>query len=201
MGRYALKETTSAYRQLDVRRLQRDGLLEPGRCFPWQWLRDGQVVASIQVRTEHGRVILSYRHRRKDNEWKAEEYPVFLERMTCNYGGTRPWFQCPARGCGRRVAILYGGAIFACRHCYHLAHASQRESASSRALSRAQSIRIKLGGSANLAERFPRKPKGMHWRTYRRLHLEEAEANAQSWPPWLMREISHVSRSSANSHG
>ncbi len=25
--------------------------------------------------------------------------------------------ELPARGCGRRVAILYSGGIFACRHC------------------------------------------------------------------------------------
>ena len=31
-----------------------------------------------------------------------------------------------ARGCGPRVAILYGGGIVACRHCYQLAYPRQR---------------------------------------------------------------------------
>jgi hypothetical protein len=42
------------------------------------------------------------------------------------------WFICPAVGCGRCVAILYGGGIFACRHCYRLAYASSREEAGGR---------------------------------------------------------------------
>ena len=40
-------------------------------------------------------------------EW--ERYPVFLDTTLCHIGGERHWFLCPARGCGRRVAILYGG--------------------------------------------------------------------------------------------
>jgi hypothetical protein len=48
MSRYGSgKDTTSAYRQLDVRRWQRDGLLVPGRRFSWQWSRDGEVIAWI----------------------------------------------------------------------------------------------------------------------------------------------------------
>ena len=34
-------------------------------------------------------------------------------------------------------------------------------------------IQMRLGGSASMADQFPDKPKGMHWRTYdrlRRLH-------------------------------
>ena len=42
------KDTTSDYRALDVRRLQRDGLLTPGRSFGWNWTRDGETVASIE---------------------------------------------------------------------------------------------------------------------------------------------------------
>jgi hypothetical protein len=36
------KDTTSDYRALDVRRLQRDGLLTPGRSFGWNWTRNGE---------------------------------------------------------------------------------------------------------------------------------------------------------------
>ena len=48
---------------------------------------------------------------------KDEHYAVRIVRTVCNLGGSRAWFICPAVGCGRRVAILYGGGIFACRHC------------------------------------------------------------------------------------
>ena len=72
-------------------------------------------------------------------------------------------------GCGQRVAILYGYSIFACRECHQLAYQSQRETADNRALLRAQNIRKKLGGSANMLEPFPPKPKGIHWYTYWRM--------------------------------
>jgi len=113
---FSAKDTTSDYRALDVRRWKRDGLLTPGNAFGWQWSRHGEVVASIRVRAEERRVMLIYRQRnRGDDEWQDENYPVYLDWTECHLGGQRPWFICPARGCGRRVALLYGGGIFACR--------------------------------------------------------------------------------------
>ncbi|MEI6127263.1 MAG: hypothetical protein WCQ99_12005 [Pseudomonadota bacterium] len=45
------------------------------------------------------------------------------------FGGSRYWFLCPGRGCGRRVGKLYGaGKYFLCRHCYNLTYDSCRES-------------------------------------------------------------------------
>ena len=101
--------------------------LRPGYQGRWQWRRDGEVVAWIQMQVEYDRVILIYRHRSGDGKWKDEQYPVRIERTLCNKGGSRQWFICPAVGCGRRVAILYGGGIFACRHCHQLAYASSRK--------------------------------------------------------------------------
>mgnify|MGYP005844472375 CR=1 FL=1 len=164
--------TTGDYRSIDVRRWQRDGLLAPDRFFGWQWSRHGEVVASIQVRTEPGRVVLSYRHRSAGNEWKDECYPVFLDWTPCHLGGQRPWFLCPARSCCRRVAILYGGAIFACRHCHRLAYPSQREPTYDRAARRADRIRARLGWEPGILNGNGLKPKGMHWRTFRRLTAE-----------------------------
>jgi hypothetical protein len=124
--RYGTRSTTEDYRRLDVRRWAREGMLRPGYHGGWQWSRGGEVVASIQMHAEADRVVLTYRHSSGGGDWQDKEYPVFLERTPCTFGGTRPWFVCPARGCGRRVAILYGGAIFACRHCHQLAYASTR---------------------------------------------------------------------------
>ncbi len=73
------KDTTSDMRALDVRRLQRDGLLTPGRAFSWQWSVCGREVASIQMRTDVGRVILNYRTRSHGGGWQPMEYPVSLE--------------------------------------------------------------------------------------------------------------------------
>ena len=86
-------------------------------------------------------------------------------------------------GCGRRVSVLYGGAIYACRRYHQLVYESQREQSHDRALRRAQAIRTKLGCSGNMFEPFPNKPKGMHWRTYQRFRLKAAEAQSLSLPP------------------
>jgi len=144
------------------------------------------VTASVLVSSESDRVWLSYKHRHNGDPWKDEHYPIAIEHTPCYFGGSRPWFRCPANGCGRRVAILYGGSIFACRLCYNLAYDSQREAPHSRALSHAQAIRVKLGGTPNMFEPFPEKPKGMHWRTYARLLTEAGEAQDRSWPLWLL---------------
>jgi hypothetical protein len=86
------------------------------------------------------------------------------------------------RYCGRRVALLYGaGELFACRRCYRLAYASQHEPPHPRGLGTAQKIRERLGGSPNMFDEFPDKPRGMHWRTYdrlRRLHEVAEERSA-----------------------
>jgi hypothetical protein len=81
-------------------------MLTPGCWGGWKWTRNGETVASIQMRTEQDRVILIYRHRSGDGDWKDEQYPVRIVRTLCNLGGSRPWFICPAIGCRRRVAIL-----------------------------------------------------------------------------------------------
>lgn len=169
------KGTISDMWALDVRRLRRDGLLTLGRSFEWQWSRNEKVVASINVRTEAERVILNYRSRTCGGEWNPMEYAVYLEWTSCNLGGRRAWFLCPAVGCGRRAAILFGGAIFACRHCHKLAYACQRETDDERAARRADAIRRRLRWQAGILNGEGSKPKGMHWRTFERLLAEHKD--------------------------
>src|ERR1035441_6259105 len=175
------------FASLDVRRLQRLGLLRPGPSFPQHWNRNGEPAASISVKAEIDRIIVSYERFITGGEWRSERYPIPLEWVRCNYGGRRAWFRCPRHDCGRRVAILYLDGIFACRHCHQLAYSSQRIAAWERALNRAQSIRERLGGTASMYDPFPGRPKGMHWRTYQELRWQHDEANAHSWPGWLRR--------------
>ena len=79
------------------------------------------------------------------------------------------------------MAVLFGGSIFACRHCHDLAYDSQRETDDDRAMRRADTIRRRLGWGAGIANPEGGKPKGMHWRTFERLKAEhDAFANA-SW--------------------
>jgi hypothetical protein len=193
---YGAKDIIDDYRSIDVRRWHRDGLLTPHQSFSWQWLRNGETVASIRVHTEQDSVILTYSHRSGGGEWKDVSYPVSLDWSPCNFGGKRLWFHCPAEGCGRRVAILYGGGIFACRHCHQLAYPSQLEADYDRAARRANKIRKQLGWEQGIFN--PKgwlKPKGMHWRTFERLNIEhdayveEALAGIADKLGWLKQSI------------
>jgi hypothetical protein len=95
------------------------------------------------------------------------------------------------------VALLYGaGEKFACRHCYRLAYTSQQEALHQRGLGKAQKIRIRLGGSPNMLEAFPEKPKGLHWRTYDRLRRAHDMAQEHSMIG-LMQFIDRVRRRSS----
>jgi hypothetical protein len=147
-------------------------MLRPGYWGGWQWTRNSETVASIQMRAEQGRVLLIYRHRSSGEEWKDEQYSVPIVRTPCNLGGARAWFLCPAVGCGRRVAILYGGGIFACRHCSQLAYASSREDAGDRAARRADRLPARLGWEPGILNGEGSKPKWMRWRTFERLAAE-----------------------------
>lgn len=173
------KATTDDYRSIDVRRWRRDGLLVPGAAFGWEWTHDGETKASIGVLVQEGRVILAYRARSRGEPWQDMDYPVNLDWTACHLGGKRPWFLCPASGCGRRVAILYnGGNVYACRHCYDLVYESQREKDHHRIARKADRIRRKLGWKVGILNPKGDKPPGMHWKTYQRL-VAQHDAYAQ----------------------
>jgi hypothetical protein len=154
----------------------KDGTSVPGAFSSRVWSRNGEVTGTINLKMEAFRLTLSYRQRSGGEDWRSLEYPVGIEWTPCNYGGERAWFLCPARGCGRRVAILYGGKVFACCRCYRLAYESQQEDGGYRAVRRTQKIRIRLGGSGSMADHFPSKPKEMHWRTYHRFVMKACDA-------------------------
>ncbi len=167
--RWSASNTVESFRRIDVRRWAREGYLEAGNRFGWQWSIDGEKTGSITVQVEHFRIWLDYRVREGGGDWEDMRYPVMLTTTDCNFGGERTWFRCPASGCGRRVACLYGGRIFACRQCHRLTYTSQREDDSDRAGRRADRIRAKLGWEAGFLNGHGAKPKGMHWQTFDRL--------------------------------
>ncbi len=166
---------TDEMHPLDVRRFHRAGLLTPGGRFSWQWTRNGEATSTIDLRMNAGEVLLDYRNRsahRNDGEWEPMSYAVHLDWTPCGFGGLRAWWLCPAVGCGRRVAVLYGGRMFACRQCSRLTYRSQRESVDDRAKRRAGSIRRRLGWDAGILNTNGPKPKGMHRRTFERLQAK-----------------------------
>jgi hypothetical protein len=187
------KSTTSAYRALDVRRLARDGLLVPGKWFGWNWSREGESIASIQIRVGEDRVTLNYRARNQGEDWQQFDYPVYLDWTGCRLGGRRAWLRCPARGCGRTVAVLYGGTIFACRHCHRLAYDCQRERWDDRLTRRADKIRHRLGWEPGILNGDGGKPKGMHWRTFERLQ-DRHDAYVQASLAGMMMRFGIASR-------
>lgn len=188
MGRpaYGGRATCEPCMSIDVRRWHQQGRLHPSQHFYWSWTRGGELAGSISVCTEMDAVVLIYLSRSwGGSEWKSVEQRVLITWTACHLGGQRPWFVCSVshqgRFCGRRAAVLYGASeLFACRLCYGLAYASQQETAMHRWIGQAQEIRMKLGGSANLCESFPEKPKRMHWRTYLKLRARAEAAEAHS---------------------
>jgi hypothetical protein len=174
MGRpYGGAPTCESCTSIDVRDWSRRGLLRAGQPFAWSWNRAGEPCGNISVWPEPDAVVLIFQSR-PPGEIKSRVQRVPIVWTVCHLGGRRPWFRCTVysdgRYCGRRVAILYGaGELFACRRCYGLAYASQQESPRFRNISRSRNIRMRLGGSPDLFEPFPKKPPRMHWRTYLRL--------------------------------
>lgn len=162
------KHTTTDMQALDVRRLSRKGLLAPGDSFIWTWTINDEPAASVRISVGVDRLVLGYRARLRGG-WQQMDYPVFLQWTRCNFGGQRVWLTCPIRKCGRRVAILYGGSVFACRRCHELAYESQREHIDDRAARRADTIRRRLHWEPGILNGNGVRPKGMHHRTYDRL--------------------------------
>ena len=154
---------------LDVRKLQRQRMLKPGNSLTWSWSRNGTTAGTIKLFVGADSVTLDYRQRECSKDWRLMNYPVRLAWTACNFGGRRAWWLCPALGCGRRVAILFGGGVFACRHCHRLTYRSQRESGDDRATRGAEKLRDRLGWEAGILNGEGGKPKGMHWRTFERL--------------------------------
>jgi hypothetical protein len=85
------------------------------------------------------------------------------------------------------VAILYGGSIFACRHCYRLAYASAREDVSDRAARRADRLRARLGWEPGILNGEGEKPKGMRWRTFERLAAKHDDLVGRSMQAVMLR--------------
>jgi len=193
-GRKFGLDTTDDYHWIDIRRWQREGYLTPGRSLAWQWLGNGEKIASIDVRIEYGQVRLIYNYRRGKDAWESLDYPVMLQTTACHYGGVRYWFTCPASNCGRRVAKLYlGGKIFACRHCYQLAYQSQRETTDDRATRKLNKICDKLHWQQGIFSLPSGKPKGMHWRTYQKLTANYFDCSNQVLSG-MMQKLKNVDR-------
>ena len=179
------KTTVEACWSIDIGRWAAEGMLRLGSMgsgrVQWRSAETGEVTGEIRYTIDmtNPHVRLRYTHTRTG---ECLDYRVQLVSTRLPSGSLRWWFLCPVRETGHdsahRVGKLYlppGARHFACRRCWRLSYPSQRQDAIERGLAKARAIRQRLGGSDSLAEPFPAKPKGMWWRTYRRLGKRSEE--------------------------
>lgn len=166
-GRQGGKRTTNKMKKLDIRRVHRAVGLAPGQSLTWSWTWGIDSASSISMQVGNDAVTLRYRVTDQFGQGRDYSYPVRIEWTPCNYGGRRAWWVCP--DCGRRVAVLYGGRKYSCRHCHDLAYKSTRTAPGAECYARANKIRARLGWGGGVASPMGGKPKGMHWKTYGRL--------------------------------
>lgn len=110
---------------------------------------------------------------------KGEWHTVQLSQTICNYGRHRHWFICPY--CHERKAVLYfGGSGLACRKCYRLAYPVENMTKANRAIDGAVKVndRLKFEGDIDC---LGDKPKGMHWKTFRKLVAKRDDYSASFW--------------------
>ena len=171
------KRSTDTMHRLDIRKIARAGLLIPCNNSGWNWSSGGRQTANISIVASEGHVPLDYRSRNSVDTWLAMNYRVAVTWTPCNYGGERPWWLCPC--CGRRVAVLWGGSTYACRHCQQINYESTRTAESSKPFDRAGKIRKRLGWVPGVAHGIGDRPRGMHMKTYLRL-LQQYDVHAQA---------------------
>ena len=196
-------------RSLDINELKRGGFLEPESLAGLAWFdADGDETASLLIAAEsRQRILLVYRLTSEyvgDIVFDAEDreglerlgdswliYPVAITWTPCSFGGSRPWFECPNRVCGRRVGKLYlGNVYFGCRRCYRLGYACQLEHEYDRLFRRRHKLSRRLGGQDG---ELPPRPKGMHRRTYDRLFDEYLEIEDRLDAEFLRRVSRYLS--------
>ncbi|MBU2359469.1 MAG: hypothetical protein KKB02_11155 [Alphaproteobacteria bacterium] len=161
--RWGTRDTLDEMRALPIGKLASNGWLDGcGKCS-FKWSQAGRKTGEINGTAAAGHVVLSYRSRSNGGDWQDMKYPVQIDHTTCHLGGIRSWFLCPARGCGQRVATLYGGAVFACRHCHGLAYPSENESRRDRTVRRLDKLHDRLHWPEGIFEGSGwGRPKHMH---------------------------------------
>lgn len=149
--------------QIYIKDLSRHGVLSDHLPHNMKVMHYGEPAGVIELQASHDFLAI-----RTSQQGQSEQH-IAMTQTACNFGGYRQWFMCP--DCGRRVGVLYLQNKFTCRHCTHLKYESQYKSESSRLFAKARKIRRSLGGTINMSEPLPNRPKGMHVTTYLR-HVE-----------------------------
>lgn len=174
-GRRTGRVCTDQLLKLDVRQLAKHGVLKHGVTAHCDYVRGGDT-ARVEVRSQSDLVML------RTLQWAGQEtdqkaYQVLLESTPCHLGGSRVWFRCPNTLCNRRVAILYGGVTFVCRHCWLADYRCQRETPNDRLFRKIYNLRAKMGWSGGCGYGPGVKPKYMSQKRYEMLCVVHEQIN------------------------
>jgi hypothetical protein len=175
--------------RLDLNWLARNGLVRPGEWVPelkicWR-LESTQKEPSLGLVTSNMEGSEGYLRLQIGNI----DQIIKLAAQARHYGGQQWYFICPVLQ--RHCSVLWkpvGAHRFASGRAWkrQAAYASQFQTPRDRAISAAMRIRARLGGPnwVALNSGNPPKPKGMRWRTYKRL-LERSRRYEQAALGWL----------------
>lgn len=167
--RWDKKALTDEYLHLDIAAFARSVDLTKFRAGSWQWKFSSGSEASITYIVSPERQGVNLQYTTGDKHY---DYLVSVVTTQPNYGGARYWWLCPS--CNKRVRILYGGKIFACRKCHNLTYETTQTGGDRMTTidNRLYNIRRKLGAKGGIHDQLPERPKGMHDKTYSRLMCE-----------------------------
>lgn len=177
--RYDKKTTLEEVKRVDVRHLKKIGVIGKSRAGKLSWSVNGRPSGAISYEATPEYIDLSFNYRRGPSEdWQPVEQRVYYARTECNYGGIRYWLLCPH--CKKRVGILCAAdKLFLCRHCYQIPYESQQQGRFDRVITQ----KHKLGHfifDDYQGGRGWKKKKGMHWKTFEKLHARYRRLEYQS---------------------
>ena len=192
MGRPAQYLTTMVddLDALDLAWLRRQGAQEPGCRGSVSWTDGSGDRRSVRYLLCQAGLYLT----RPDSPPAASEF-IPIVTLPAPFGGERHWFKCPR--CSRRCRIIYRAPSFRCRTCAGAQYRSKYESPAVNLSNARWRLRDKMIPSlkptshSGLDEKFPAKPKGMHWSTYNCL-AERYEAYDNQWSLEAMRRFSKL---------
>lgn len=172
--------------RIDLAWMIRKGLAVPG---VWQsgqlrWTSNGQPSGDISYSCdmtdpERGEMVLRFTTGASRGNPKHHVQRIRLSYTVPKLGGKRWWMHCPVTGA--RVGKLYvppGGDIFASRKAWRIGYRSQRIAAHDRPFEALFRLQRRLGCEEGWGS-YPRRPKGMHQRTFDRLLDEFWEIDEQ----------------------
>lgn len=174
-GRTGWRPVAERLLRLDMVFLHREKLLRPGMTVLLNWSWHDMPLANIKLLMSTSFVRLRY----STIDGEMMDYPIYIDRTPCHYGGSRTWFLCPR--CCRRAAVLFAGRHFMCRQCHALAYAVENEGEQARLLRRANKLRGRINAPAAVMTSLILKPKGMHQKTFNRILLEIEELDNRFW--------------------